>query len=411
MNVRENLKAYLDGELSPAEVELVEQALQADPELQQELDLMRVLGIEISRIAKQPRVDGVQATLDRVSRPRRRWVRWAPQIALAGVLLVAFVLAPKFNGPRFGGVAETAAPAASTLKSEGTEFDSAEAGKRPLPGGEARQRQGRGGAGSESPTGGLGSKASAQEPETQDSYYVSVPEAKSPVTNPDSDFESQRQIIRDATMGLKVENVVKTTSQIQMMVKGVRGFVTSSSTSRGAKNRPYANMTLRVPEKQFDSMIERLRELGEVLSDNITGDDVTTQIADMNARIKTLRSEEETLRQILKGTRKIGEVLEVRDRLTSVRQEIESYTAQAKSMKNLAALSTISVSLEQRYPEDEKPKPEGNWSEETWENAKLGLAAVGRFLAQVAIFLFVYSPIWIPVVLIAWWISRRAKAA
>lgn len=409
MNVRENLKAYLDGELSPAEVELVEQALQADPELQQELDFMRVLGIEISRIAKQPRVDGVQATLDRVSRPRRRWVRWAPQIALAGVLLVAFVLAPKFNGRKSG---ETAAP--SVFANEAV---SEKTGPETLTFDRAR---GRADTNFKAPAD--GAKMSASEapatvlPKSEERSRRATPtksksRVSSPAVSPDSDFESQRQIIRDATMGLKVENVVKTTSQIQMMVKGVRGFVTSSSTSRGAKNRPYANMTLRVPEKQFDSMIERLRELGEVLSDNITGDDVTTQIADVNARIKTLRSEEETLRQILKGTRKIGEVLEVRDRLTSVRQEIESYTAQAKSMKNLAALSTISVSLEQRYPEDEKPKPEGNWSEETWENAKLGLAAVGRFLAQVAIFLFVYSPIWIPVVLIAWWISRRAKAA
>jgi anti-sigma factor RsiW len=37
MNIRENLKAYLDGELTPQEMDVMREAIERDPSLQEEV--------------------------------------------------------------------------------------------------------------------------------------------------------------------------------------------------------------------------------------------------------------------------------------------------------------------------------------------------------------------------------------
>jgi len=40
MNIRENLKAYLDGELTPQEMDVMREAIERDPSLQEEVQFM-----------------------------------------------------------------------------------------------------------------------------------------------------------------------------------------------------------------------------------------------------------------------------------------------------------------------------------------------------------------------------------
>lgn len=97
MDIREDLKAYVDGELAEARRLEVEAAVSADPLLQREVDLLRRLSIEIPHVAHDVDVVGATETLARLR--RRRTPFWAPLAGAAACLLLAMVLYPNFAAP------------------------------------------------------------------------------------------------------------------------------------------------------------------------------------------------------------------------------------------------------------------------------------------------------------------------
>jgi hypothetical protein len=130
----------------------------------------------------------------------------------------------------------------------------------------------------------------------------------------------------------------------------------------------------------------------------------------MEARLKVLRAEESDYLTLLSRARSVAAIMAVRDKLTEIREEIESIDSQRKTTRDLAAMSTINVTLSQKTAIGE-PKPEGgdSWLNDSWASAVNGLASAGRVLAQLFIFILVWSPLWIPTTLIGAWAYRRVK--
>jgi predicted nuclease with TOPRIM domain len=144
--------------------------------------------------------------------------------------------------------------------------------------------------------------------------------------------------------------------------------------------------------------------------ENSNAQDVTAEYADLDGRLKELRAEEESYVQMLRAARRVGELMEIKDRLSSVRQQIASMESQRKALANESALSTIRATFEQKVRVEDEEKPKDGGFDETWAKALNGLSAVGEFLGNAAIYLFVFAPIWLPPVLLFWWLGRKARA-
>jgi hypothetical protein len=114
---------------------------------------------------------------------------------------------------------------------------------------------------------------------------------------------------------------------------------------------------------------------------------------------------------MMKGARKVPDMLEIRDRLGSVREEIESMEAGRKSLRQQAAYSTISVTLSQPAPAKlvVKAPAKPSWFDSAWRQASQRASALGKWLAEVGMNLVVFAPVWLPIVVGLWWLGRRAK--
>ncbi len=122
------------------------------------------------------------------------------------------------------------------------------------------------------------------------------------------------------------------------------GFVASSSTSTIEKSRA-GELTVRIPSDRFDSARRDLAALGKVEYQALRGEDVSGQLVDYDARLKSLTAQEEALRGLLAKATAVGEVLEVQNSLFDVRQQIEQLTAQKQNLEQSAALATIQVTV------------------------------------------------------------------
>lgn len=386
--IREDIKAYLDQELPEEQVRAVEEALAADPALGRELHDFRLISRSLEASAKPIPVAGWQPL---PSRPRFAWWVWAAPACV-------FALAVVILGPRVGGftASDQAVPTAAVGSSPAVESAAA-----PEMGGQSAR------AAVEGFSAPLGRDSRSRDKSSLAAEAMNKRPSPGSGSAPFAPEHIFREIIKSGNIEVRVKEVADAATAITTMADGMSGFVESSNATGG--QNPSASITLRVPAPRFEEAMKSIRALGVVLNESSSGSDVTAAVVDLEARIRTLRSEEETLRQILRQTRRIGEVLEVRDRLTQVRSEIESMSGQAKALKDQAAYSTITASLSQG-PNPEAKDNDQPWAEDALNSALSSLSGFGRMLGTIGIYFLVFSPLWLPVLLIALWLNKRNKS-
>ena len=171
------------------------------------------------------------------------------------------------------------------------------------------------------------------------------------------------------------------------------GFVVSSSTSTtgfpgnpiplgdtSAQQAPASDsraragqLTIRVPADRFDATRAALSGLGDVDNETINGQDVTSQLVDLGARITSLKAEEQAFQTLLGKATAIGDVLQIQDQLFNVRTQIEELQAQQASLDNQATFSTITVSMyEPGVAFTPAPKSEPSILSKAWDDATGG---------------------------------------
>jgi uncharacterized protein DUF4349 len=111
------------------------------------------------------------------------------------------------------------------------------------------------------------------------------------------------------------------------------------------------NIVVRVPARQFEAAIAEIRDVGgRVLYEKKSGQDVTEEYIDLEARIRTKKALEAQFLEIMKQARKISDALEVQTQLADVRTEIESLEGRRRFLENQSALSTINITLHTPTP-------------------------------------------------------------
>ena len=84
-------------------------------------------------------------------------------------------------------------------------------------------------------------------------------------------------MISQASVSLEVNTVSTALTQVETMAENLGGPVDSMSSS-GEQNQQQATMTIRVPQDQFLTALDKLQSLGTVQSQNVTSQDVTAAI-------------------------------------------------------------------------------------------------------------------------------------
>ncbi len=219
---------------------------------------------------------------------------------------------------------------------------------------------------------------------------------------------ASRMVVRNAQLTLRVEDVRKGEGAVGRVARSVGGLVEASQGSDLAGPNPNLSITVRVPEGRFEQSVADLEALGTRLEKTVGTEDVTAQAVDMDARLKSLRVQEDAYRAILGAARRISDVLEVQEKLTGVRTEIEQIVAQRRNLGDQAARSKIVVTLTQAS-RPSSPAAPTDWMAQTWGDATGTLRATGRAFASVGLWLVAMMPVWLPLGLVAAWGYRRSR--
>jgi hypothetical protein len=165
----------------------------------------------------------------------------------------------------------------------------------------------------------------------------------------------ERKIIRNATLTIELDSPAEGQRRIASIAEARGGFVVTSESRQQYNDggRPFEIITLeiRVPAAQFDAARDEIRGTGSrVTAEKITGQDVTEEYIDLEARIRTQKALEGQFLEIMKGASKVSDALEVQRELANVRTEIERLEGRRRFLENQTSLSTIKVTLQPHAP-------------------------------------------------------------
>src|SRR5690625_6804027 len=94
-------------------------------------------------------------------------------------------------------------------------------------------------------------------------------------------------------------------------------------------------MTVRIPEKHFQTFLtDTEEEAAEVLSRNVSGQDVTEQYVDLESRLKSKHAVEERLLAFMEDAKKTEDLLKISKDLATVQEDIEVIVGKMKYLEN-----------------------------------------------------------------------------
>jgi len=158
------------------------------------------------------------------------------------------------------------------------------------------------------------------------------------------------RVVKTGNLRLRVPKgqVAPSLQRLSALASRDGGYVQSSDQQTGGA-APSGEITLRIPVSRFADAVNQATKLSgaKVLSLQTSGQDVTSHYVDLSARITALQRVRATYLTLLGHATTIGETLEVQDRIANVQSQIEQLQGQRKLLASQAALSTLTVSVDQ----------------------------------------------------------------
>jgi len=247
---------------------------------------------------------------------------------------------------------------------------------------------------------------------TEAQYSMANAETKDFDGNGTSEVQLQdRKIIQNAEVRLRVEDIEGVCEKIKDKTIELKGYLNDYSVHTN-ENNANADISLKIPGDNYQVLLDFIVEQGKADFKREYTNDVTTQYIDLDARVKVLRAEEESLIKLLDNAEEIEDILKIKAQITSTRQERESLEGQFNAMKNSVEYATINVSLYKPRNSDANVNVENlNIFSRSWSGLIYGLNSLTAKVGNVIVFFFTVLPtlILIALVIAAFIYIRKAR--
>lgn len=279
--------------------------------------------------------------------------------------------------------------------------------------------------------GGCGSKNLSMEPDTARSYlyaedsisYETAMAAPAAMSGAGSNAESaadtasiplpeNRKWVITMSLTAETENLTDAMGLLAEKIQASGGYVESQSISGTAVNSgrsPSAYITVRVPAEQLDSFVEDVSGMTNVVSSSRYVEDITLRYTDTEGRVKALQTEEARLLELMEQAETMSDLLEIEERLTEVRYQLENYTSTLRLYDNQVDYATLDLTLRE-VEKFTPPEKQGFWQKVTSGLAD-SMVDLGQGIVDFVAWVLIELPYLVLVGLLGWltvFLTRRS---
>lgn len=152
-----------------------------------------------------------------------------------------------------------------------------------------------------------------------------------------------RSIIFQASMLLAVTDVGESTTEAIRLMEQQGGVLFGQQTV--GVPEPASTLTFRIAPAGFQAALDALAGLGELRSQNVSADDVTERVVDLESRIATAEVSVERLRALIEEAQDLKTITDLENQLLERETLLETLRGQLRTIRGQVDLATITVTL------------------------------------------------------------------
>ncbi|QDU72671.1 DUF4349 domain-containing protein [Mucisphaera calidilacus] len=162
------------------------------------------------------------------------------------------------------------------------------------------------------------------------------------------DPAAERQVIYTGRLIIAVADVQAAIAFVRAQAESMGGHMQSLQGE---------GITVRVPAQRFDSVIDRIEDLGELRHKSINAQDVTREFQDTEIQLRTARTSYDRLITLLEQAEKTEDVIAIEKELRRLKTEIDRIETRRRYLKDQVALATLTVTFNAKVPQQPTEKP------------------------------------------------------
>jgi len=190
----------------------------------------------------------------------------------------------------------------------------------------------------------------------QEEIEIEPPRTAEPPA-PDKALEKGSKIIRRGDMGIEVENLEASKNYMDTLLSDLGGYYENEQYNAYGNSKTY-NLSIRIPSTNFSTLMEQLENgQGKVVNKNISASDVTEEYVDLGIRLENNLAYLQQYKALLKKTKSIKEILEIKEKIRRIEEEIESRKGRMRYIDDKVAYSTLHLNLTEYTKQTDSNKP------------------------------------------------------
>ncbi|SHE69286.1 Putative zinc-finger [Caldanaerobius fijiensis DSM 17918] len=163
------------------------------------------------------------------------------------------------------------------------------------------------------------------------------------------DIRYDKKIIKNAYLTITVTDIDSAYERAVRYAEAIGGFVVNSNIIKSETKS--CKIVARVPQEKLGDYIESLKELGDISQISISGDDITRDYMDVDARLRNKEAERDRLQKLMDKATNIDEILKIEEQLSRINTEIDQYITQLKNWDVLTENASVNIDMiEKSYP-------------------------------------------------------------
>ncbi len=217
---------------------------------------------------------------------------------------------------------------------------------------------------------------------------------------------SQKKVIETANVTLETANLAVVEKQVMSLVEQNQGRMDTMNVSQDSNSQRRGSYTIRIPQGKLQQFIDSLTALPDVTvrQKSISGQDVSEEYIDINARLENMQRHETRLRELLARANSVEEILKVESELSRVRSQIESTTGRLKNLTGRIEMSTLNLSVR-----EVNANYWSNYSHKLKNAFNEGIIMAGNVLLAIITGAIGLAPLFAFLAVLAWlWRKRKA---
>jgi Domain of unknown function (DUF4349) len=158
------------------------------------------------------------------------------------------------------------------------------------------------------------------------------------------------QVIRQAQLTVDVTSGSFDTklADVRALVELEQGFIagTDAQATSPTDDRIRSGViTFMVPAAKYDETIDALTKLGKVQNEHLTGQDVSAQYVDLQARLANEEAQRQAMLTLLGRAQSVADIIAIQTQLGQITQQIEELKGQIQYLDHNTAFSSVTVQL------------------------------------------------------------------